>query len=276
MAAGVLGNAFYLSFYCSRKLTSPKLSPTDAILAQLALTNAVLLLSKGIPEAMFSFRLEHFLGNVGCKFVFYLQRVSRGTSICLTGILSAFQALAVSPHSSRLAPFQSRSPKCVGRSCVQCWLASLLLDLYVPLYITGPRSGNSSLPRGVDLGYCFWEVVFSELAVLPSFRDVSFVACMAFASSYLVLLLYRHQRRTRHIHGSSLRARPSPELKATRTILLLVGTFISAYCVSGSYLLYRVHRAESSAWAEHVLLLMTLSFPASSPFIMMPRQRTKS
>ncbi|XP_031820001.1 vomeronasal type-1 receptor 4-like [Sarcophilus harrisii] len=268
IAVGLLGNGLCLFLYSLAKLTNHKLRPMDAILAQLALANAILLLSKGIPEALLYFRSVYFLGNYGCKLIFYIQRVSRGSSICTTWLLSAFQAVFISPNSSRLAILKTKSTKCMRPTCVLCWIFTMLIDIYVPMYITGPKDSNQSHIRGMDLQYCYWENVLSDINFLPSLRDLLFVSCMSFASSYMVFLLHRHRQRTQQIHSTRPSPRSSPEIKATQTILLLVGSFITTYCVSCGFLLLHVYSVSSSIWGGNASLFVTLCFPVISPFLL--------
>ncbi|XP_072465728.1 vomeronasal type-1 receptor 4-like [Notamacropus eugenii] len=267
IAVGVLGNFLQLFFHNLIKSTSHKQRPIDTILAQLAMTNAIMLLSKGIPEAILYFRTAYFLGNYGCKFVFYIRRVSRGISMCTMCLLSAFQAVIISPNNSSLTTLKAKTPKHVRLMCVLCWILTLLMDIYVPMYITGPKN-NRSYIRGVNLLYCYWENVFVETAILTTLRDISFVGCMSLASGYMVFLLCRHHQRTQKIHNRRLSPRTSPEIKATQTILLLVGTFVSTYCVSCGLLLYDVYSANSSMWVANVSTFITLCFPTISPFLL--------
>ncbi|XP_068958836.1 vomeronasal type-1 receptor 4-like [Petaurus breviceps papuanus] len=276
IAIGVLGNSLELFLYNLPKSPRHKQRPIDAILAQLALANAVLLLSKGIPEAILYFRTVNFLGNYGCKLVFYIQRVSRGTSIYTTCLLSAFQAIIISPNSHRLATLKAKTPKYVRLTCGMGWMLTLLIEVYVPMYITGPRNDSSSHIRGVDLLYCYWENVLSEIAILPTLRDILFVGCMVSASSYMVFLLCRHHQRTQQIHSSRLCPRSSPEIKATHTILLLVGTFCSTYFLSCGFLLYKVYTVDSSIWVVNVSTFITLCFPAISPFFLIHNEVNES
>lgn len=53
-------------------------------------------------------------------------------------------------------------------------------------------------------------------------RDIFFVEAMCLCSAYMVILLFRHQKGTQHLHSISLSPRVSPEKRATKNILLLV------------------------------------------------------
>ncbi|KAM7334944.1 hypothetical protein ACRRTK_005421 [Alexandromys fortis] len=60
--------------------------------------------------------------------------------------------------------------------------------------------------------------------------DVFLVGVMLTTSSYIVLILFRHQKQHKYLHRLS-HLRSSPEKKATQTILLLVTFFVVMYWV---------------------------------------------
>ncbi|XP_020827531.1 vomeronasal type-1 receptor 1-like [Phascolarctos cinereus] len=268
---GVLGSSFFLSLCGSTLFTSHKLRPMDPIMVQLALINAIVLLTRGIPVAILYLRTKYFFGDTVCKILFYIQRVSRSLSICITCLLSTFQAIIISPSGSRLAKLKVRAPKYISPSYLLCWILNLLTDINVPISISGPNNSNSSHTHGVKLLYCYWENTYKGIIILPSLRDILFMGCMVWASSYMVLLLYRHHQKVQHVRRTSLSPRISPEMKITRTILLLVGTFISTFSVSWSLTLYKVYMIHSTVELVNVESIIILSFPTISPFLLIHR-----
>ncbi|XP_068958882.1 vomeronasal type-1 receptor 1-like [Petaurus breviceps papuanus] len=268
---GVLGNSSFLWFYTFTLFTSHKWMPKDSILIQLTLTNIIVLLSQGCPLAIMYFSTGYFLGMAACKIIFYLQRVSRGLSICSTCLLSAFQAVTISPSNSRLAKLKVRVLKFTPPSCLLCCIINMLLEINVPIYISGSRSRNSTHTSGINLLYCYWEKVFIEITILPSLRDILCVGCMVCTSGYMVFLLNRHHQRVKHVRSTGLSSKTFPEIKAAQTILLLVGIFVSAYCISCGLTLYTVHVTHSGDWVIFVTTFIALCFPAISPFLLIRR-----
>ena len=61
-------------------------------------------------------------------------------------------------------------------------------------------------------------------------RDVFLVGLMLTTSTYMVIILFRHQRQCKHLHSIN-HLRASPEKRATQTILLLVVFFVVMYWV---------------------------------------------
>ncbi|XP_036603147.1 vomeronasal type-1 receptor 1-like [Trichosurus vulpecula] len=273
---GVLGNSLFLCFYGFTLFSSHRSRPMDPILVQLTLANTIVLLSQGCPLIIFYLGKGYVLGSAGCKTAYYLHRVSRGLSICTTCLLSVFRAITISPNNSRLAKLKIRVQQFIRPSCLLCWIFSMIVEISMPIYITGSRTNNNSHRDGLDLLYCYWEKSFKEVVILPSLRDIFFVGCMVCTSGYMVFLLYRHHQRIQHIHRTSLSPKTFPEVKATQTILLLVGIFVSAYCISCGFTLYTVYVIQSGAWIVIVTTFIALCFPTISPFLLIHRDTQTS
>ncbi|XP_074076363.1 vomeronasal type-1 receptor 4-like [Macrotis lagotis] len=261
---GVLGN-FLLFFYIS---TSHRSRPMDSILAQLALTNGILLLSHGMPMAIIYLRKHYFLGNAECKIAFFLRRVSRGLSMNFTCLLSVFQAIIISPSSSWLAKIKVRVPKFIRASCLFCWIFNMIVEINGTICIAGSRNSSNSHKGGIDILYCYWDTVFVEFVILYSLRDVLHVGCMVLSSGYMMFLLYRHHQRVQYLHSTNLSPKISPDIRVTHTILMLVGTFILAYCISCSFVLYKIYYIRTDFWVMNVTTLIILCFPTICPFLL--------
>ncbi|VTJ80580.1 Hypothetical predicted protein, partial [Marmota monax] len=61
--------------------------------------------------------------------------------------------------------------------------------------------------------------------------DIFLLGLMALSSGYMMALLWRHKRQYQHLHSTSRIPQASPEQRATRTILLLMGSFVVMYFV---------------------------------------------
>ncbi|KAG3255505.1 vomeronasal type-1 receptor 90-like [Ictidomys tridecemlineatus] len=62
-------------------------------------------------------------------------------------------------------------------------------------------------------------------------RDVLLLRLMALSSGYMLAHLWRHKRQCQNLHSIRRIAQASPEQRATRTILLLMGFFVVTYFV---------------------------------------------
>ncbi len=92
---GILANALVLLAYAHISLTEARLAPVDSILSHLAFADLLLLLTRGVPQTMTVFGLRNLLDDAGCKVVIYVYRVARALSVCITCMLSVFQATTV-------------------------------------------------------------------------------------------------------------------------------------------------------------------------------------
>lgn len=99
LGVGILGNFSLLCLYNFTLLTGHKVRPTDVILNQLVLANSLVLLLRGIPQAMAAFRSKYFLNEIVCKLLFYFHRVARGVSLSTTTLLGVFRPLNYVPIS---------------------------------------------------------------------------------------------------------------------------------------------------------------------------------
>ncbi|NP_001160977.1 vomeronasal 1 receptor monDomV1R1249 [Monodelphis domestica] len=267
---GVMGNSFLLGLYIITFFAGPRLRTIDMILTHLAFVNNLVLLSKGIPQIMAALGLNNFLDDIGCKFVFFFHRVSRGLSLCTTSFLSGFQAITISPESSRWAKIKPRVQKYTVPFWLFCWVFRMASNGPILIYMKGPQ-GHKNTTSILDFGFC--SVLFnpslttSISAFLIFLPDAICLIIMIWASSFMVLVLYRHRQRVQYIHSSRLFSRPSLETRATQSILILVSIFV--YCnLINSVLTVYVQFAKTNHWLLNVSSFLAACFPACSPFVL--------
>ncbi|XP_072476077.1 vomeronasal type-1 receptor 4-like [Notamacropus eugenii] len=268
IAFGVLGNGFLLHLYGFSLIASQKTRPIDLLFINLAISNIFMILFKGVPWSIQACIQKVLLGDIGCKIIVYLQRVSRGLSLCTTCLMSFFQAITLTSCSSKWAELKTRAPQYIVPTCVFMWVLNLLVDVIVPLYVTGPIT-NTTLNR--NLGYCsINRYVFNtlKLVIWKSFYDAIFVGFMAITSSYVVLVLYRHRRQVQHLHDSSLNPIASPETRATKVILFLVSIFVVFYSVSSIFIIVMDNSKDTKQWVIDISALLNLCYPTFSPFVL--------
>ena len=73
-------------------------------------------------------------------------------------------------------------------------------------------------------------IIRGLIFTISTSRDVFLVGVMLITSTYMVIILFRHQRQCKHLHSIN-HLRASPEKRATQTILLLVVFFVVMYWV---------------------------------------------
>ncbi|NP_001240524.2 vomeronasal 1 receptor ornAnaV1R3203 [Ornithorhynchus anatinus] len=273
---GISVNIFLLLFYTRMVSTSQKISSSDMILTQLALANAVILLTSGIPETMSAWGWRNFLNNVGCKILVYLGRVARGLAICTTCLLSIFQAITISPGTSRWARVKAKLPKWILPSSVLSWAFNLLIDVNSLVFVTGPQNG-SAVRMVLDLKYCIKVIDSAEttllITVVLSLREVFFVGLMSAASGYMVLILHRHHRRVQHLHGQSHSPRAMPEVRAAKKVIALVTLYVLLYGRQTIMLSILLNVKEKSPVFMSSHMMLSFTFSVISPFLMIHSDR---
>nr|XP_040145017.1 vomeronasal type-1 receptor 90-like [Ictidomys tridecemlineatus] len=186
-------------------------------------------MSSGLTSSDF---LHQIWDDIICKSVIYLYRLMRGLSFCTTCLLSVLQAVTLSPRSCCLTKFKcSSSPQSL--CCFSfLWVFNMLISgRFLISIVATPNITTHSLmfvTKSCSLlstNYLLRYMYFS----LVTFQDVFLIGLMALSSGYMVTLLCRHTRQCQHLHNTSLSPKASPEQRATRTILLLMGLFVIMY-----------------------------------------------
>ncbi|XP_062033622.1 vomeronasal type-1 receptor 4-like [Lepus europaeus] len=228
---GILGNVSLLSHYLYLYLTGCKFRSTDLVIKHLTVANCLVILSRGVPQTMAALGMKHFLSDTGCKLVFYVHRVSRDVCICSTCLLSISQAITISPRNSKWAELKLKAHKYISPSTISCWMLYIILNVMVPVYMTGKMKDNN-ITKKVDHGYCYAMNSGKHLTLFHAahvfFQNVFFIRLMQWSSSFMIFTLYRHRQQVQYIHGTNVSSRSSPESRATYSILTLVSTFVSS------------------------------------------------
>ncbi|XP_003774390.1 vomeronasal type-1 receptor 2-like [Sarcophilus harrisii] len=267
---GILGNGLLFCMYIFNFRSGYRKRSIDPILLHFIFTNALLLLFRGIPEMLGIKKWEYFVNDIGCKFMSYLQSVCRGLSLSSTSLLSVFQAITISPTTLFWSKIKTKAPKCVLPCCLLYWIFNMLIDVFVPIYITGPK--NRTIKGRLSLGFCSLNVNGMrplKPVIWKSVYNFVFVGIMACSSVYMVFILYRHHQQVKHIHHTNLTSSVSPEIQATRSILLLASTFVCFSTVSGPFIIYIESFQKTISWTYYVSALLSMSFQSLSPFVLL-------
>ncbi|KAG3255502.1 vomeronasal type-1 receptor 90-like [Ictidomys tridecemlineatus] len=167
-----------------------------------------------------------------CKSVTNWYRLMRGLSISATCLLSVLQATTLSPRCSCLAKFKPKSAQESMRSFLFLWVFYMSFSAHIFISVVNDSNGMShNLMFLSDTCTMIHKSYFLKnlFTILGAFWDVVLIGLMALCSGYMVTLLCRHKRQCQHLHSTSLSPKASPEPKATRTILLLLGFFSLMY-----------------------------------------------
>ncbi|XP_060027021.1 vomeronasal type-1 receptor 4-like [Erinaceus europaeus] len=217
---------------------------------------------------------RHFSSDIECKLVLYLHRVGRGVSLCTTCLLSVSQAITISPWISRWAGIKDKSPRYI-RICISLsWVLEMLINVMFPIYLSASLNKINTTDMKV---FIFCSAVRNDQTTNSVFTALLFctdavcLGLMLWASVSMLLILHRHQQRVKHLHRNKVSSRHSPESRATKTILLLVSTFVFFYFLSSVCQTLLGLLNQLSTFLVNIAAMMALCFPAVSPFLLMSR-----
>ncbi|XP_040850836.1 vomeronasal type-1 receptor 90-like [Ochotona curzoniae] len=231
VSIGIPANAILLLFHILMFLLKHRPKPTDLTIGHLALIHLVMLTIIGVI-ATDVFGSQGLWDDITCKAAIYSYEVMRGLSLGNTCLLSVLQAITLSPRSSWLAKSKQTSSHHSLCVFVLLWVFNLSMSARFLISIAATTNGTSGSHIFVTNSCFRWPLNYLSMQIfsmLGIFRDISLTGLMALSSAYMVILLCRHRRQSQHLHGTSLSPRASPELRATRTILLLMGVFVLLY-----------------------------------------------
>ncbi|XP_044537814.1 vomeronasal type-1 receptor 4-like [Gracilinanus agilis] len=242
----------------------------NLIIIQLAFSNAMLLLFRGMPTITRLLRVKCLLDNFGIRIITYMQTIPRGLSLGSTCLLSAFQAITISPNNSIWAQLKMKISKFTNPCILLCWVFNLLLDVVVPIYYTGSKN-STDIKDGCNTGYRIIDMYDQNhmmFAIITCVHDYLFLFLMTCSSAYMILILDRHKKHVKHIHSNSHSIKISAETRATQAILFLVGTFILFNVFSPILILHMLYFKYTNNWVTHSSNFLSLGYPTVSPFIL--------
>ncbi|XP_021045375.1 vomeronasal type-1 receptor 4-like [Mus pahari] len=267
---GILGNVSLLIYYIFDYIEHT-LKTTDWILMHLMGSNALIVLSKGVPHTLAAFGMKQFLNDVGCTLVLYIQRVGRSVSISTTCLLSIFQAITISHRKSCCKDQKMKAAEYISCSTSLLWVLSMIINFIFFAYIIVKRN-SKNMTRNRDFEYCSTagrdeinDLIYAALVTCP---EIFFSVLIAWSSSSMIVILYKHKQRVKHIHSHHVFRRNSPESIATQNILVLVSTFLAFYTVSsvlqGCLALLYNH----TWWLVNITRITSLCFPSFGPLVL--------
>ncbi|XP_036986832.2 vomeronasal type-1 receptor 4-like [Artibeus jamaicensis] len=271
---GVVGNSFLLYHYLFLYFTGYRLKPMDFIVNNLIVANFSVLLYSGFPYSILSFGWYNVYSDIRCKLLAYLREVGRGVSIGTTCLLSSFQAITISPMNSRWANLKHKAPKYIVPTIFMYWILQMLINVVYLVFLSS-KLINRNITNRKHFEYCSSvrhdatrDFLYAALIASP---DVVCFLIVLWASGSMVFILHRHKQRVQHIHRTSIFSRSSPESRATKTILLLVSTFVFLNTLSSIFRILLSILKNPSWFILSTNAVLSLSFPSVSPFLILGR-----
>ncbi|KAM9408159.1 olfactory receptor class A-like protein 1 [Pholidichthys leucotaenia] len=274
---GILGNTVVLAVYAQIICTEAKLLPVDMILCHLAFANLLLLLTRCIPQTMTVFGLRELLNDSGCKVVIYAYRIARALSVCITCMLSVFQAVTIAPSGPRLSRLKPALPSLVLPTFVGLWLLNMAICIAAPFFSMAPRNGT--VPAfTLNLGFCHVDfrdnLSYVINGVFLSVRDFTFVALMVGSSGYILLLLHHHSHQVRGLRRSHS---GGVEARAAKTVVTLVILYVVFFGIDNVIWIYMLTVAKVSPVVADMRVFFSSCYAFLSPyFIISSNKKVKA
>nr|XP_033774533.1 olfactory receptor class A-like protein 1 [Geotrypetes seraphini] len=273
---GAPANAFILMAYAQIAYTEKDLRPIDIILCHLVFVNILRLLTRGMPQIMYYFRLYNILDDAGCKLVNYTHRTSRGVSICLTSFLSVYQASALSPSSPRWLYLKSRAQKYYIHYILIFWLFNMLLYVSTITNVFALKNGTSPTFQ-FNNGVCYATYVDSRFylcyILIFNGHDVFFVGLMLSSSVYILYVLKRHREQVKYIHSTRQNSKETAERRAAKNVIQLVFLYAFFYGADICFMIYTSPFSTIPSHINEIRLVISSCFAFLSPFLIVSFNR---
>lgn len=274
---GIVGNTVVLLAYSHIIYTEAKHLPVDVILCHLAFANLVLLLTRGVPQTMTVFGMRDLLNDSGCKVVIYAYRISRALSVCITCMLSVFQAVTIAPAGPRLSRLKPALPSLILPTFAGLWFLNMAICIAAPFFSMAPRNGT--VPAfTLNLGFCHVDFrdnlsyVINGVAV--SGRDFAFVALMVGSSGFILLLLHHHSRQVKKIRRSQ---GGGAETRAAKTVVTLVILYVVFFGIDNVIWIYMLTVDKVSPVVADMRVFFSSCYASLSPyFIISSNKKVKA
>ncbi|XP_031799576.1 vomeronasal type-1 receptor 1-like [Sarcophilus harrisii] len=267
---GILGNSFLLYQFSVKFITNHRTRSINLIIIHLAFANVTMILFRSIPTIMSVWGPTSSLDGTGKKIIMYLLGVVRSLFFCSTCLLCVFQAITINSNIPMWMKLKTRDPKYIITCCFLLWIYNLLIDVIVPVYVVGLMNSTDTEKRW-STGYIhidFYNANTVKIIIWKSVCYIAFLCLMVFSSGYMVFILYSHNQQIQYIHSTKISPRASPEIRATKAILLLVITFVCFNSVSSPLIVFMASSKVIRVQVVHITVLLSLCYPVVSPFML--------
>ncbi|XP_058527130.1 putative vomeronasal receptor-like protein 4, partial [Ochotona princeps] len=229
---GILANAFLLIFHIFTIHRVHRPRPTDITTCQLAFVHLMMLVIALDILSADMFKWPTFPSELKCKLLFYVSRVMRGLSISTTCLLSIIQVITISPSSFYLSMFKHKLTNYIVIASFCIWSLNLSSSSNMIIYTVAHSNSSNLLNISKYCSFSSMNSVIRKIFfMLELSQSVFFVGIMLLTSTYMVIFLCSHQRKSEYLHNMSISPRISPAKRATCTVLVLVSLFVIMYCV---------------------------------------------
>ncbi|XP_075469239.1 olfactory receptor class A-like protein 1 [Ascaphus truei] len=270
ISIGLPSNMMILASFIHVRITERKLLPSNAILSMLALVNLLVIISKGVPQAISSVGVRNIFNDIECKTISFTYRICRGMTICVTCLLSCNQCIILAPPSKSWLSLKKRVPANMPRIMLLLWCINCAI--YPSCFIHVRAISNETTSKyTLHLEFCnhdfmtFASYVANGVAI--AMRDFLFVGMMTLASCYIVFMLHRHVKQVQGIRSSDRNHGKSAEYKAARAVVLLVTIYLALFGIDSCLWIYTLTVSRVSPAISDARVFFGTLYAALSPIV---------
>ncbi|MGH0137397.1 UNVERIFIED_CONTAM: hypothetical protein FKN15_018227 [Acipenser sinensis] len=269
IAVGIPGNLIVLMVFGYIGCAEQKLLPADSIVFMLALVHLLIILTRGVPQTLFTLNYRGFYDSSTCKFLIFIYRTTRAMSMSMTFLLSAYQSVLIAPATSRLSYLKPKLPTLLLPSFVFLWLLDGATSFHGILYTSQIRN-ITALKFILNLSYCIVEypseASYFGTGTMELTRDLFFVFFMVVTSSYILFVLYRHRQQVKGIRSSE-QNQHTPEMRAAKIVVTFVTLFVVFFGVDNMTWVYTMSVVKAPADLNNVRVFFSSLYASVSPIV---------
>ncbi|XP_043937563.1 olfactory receptor class A-like protein 1 [Protopterus annectens] len=272
ITSGICSNILILLILSCIAYKERKMMPSETILSTLSAANLLLLFTLGLPDCLLIFGVKYFYSDLGCKFDAHFMRSSRVMIIGLTSLLSCFQGATLASANPMWAIIKAKMQKYLMLLIALIVTLSTVSSLSSALYPV-VSTNTTDQTRTVNLGFCFSiypnAFLFALIGNISFARDVTFVALMALASTYILVTLRKHGKQMKGKRSSDRNQENSAEQQAAKMVVTFVTIYVLIFGTENLIWIYQVLVAEENNIALNVTkVYLQFCFSTAFPFVL--------
>ncbi|XP_043932217.1 olfactory receptor class A-like protein 1 [Protopterus annectens] len=271
LVIGISANFTILMLFLVSAISDKKLMPTDFILTKLSFVNIVVVLVRGIPQTLTALGMQKLFNDNGCKFVVFTYRVCRAMCVCTTAVLSIYQCIILLPPSSKYVTLKQKASQNIHLIFIFLWCINYII--YIPVgFMYSQSEVNLSITKyTLNLQFCFVrlpdEASYTVYGTIFSFRDFFFVGLMVLSSSYIVAVLYKHNKRLQNMRSLDKKQGNSIELKVAKAVVMLVALYVFLFGLDNAIWMYTLNVSKVEAAISEIRAFLVILYNAVSPLL---------
>ncbi|XP_043932190.1 olfactory receptor class A-like protein 1 [Protopterus annectens] len=240
---GIPGNLTIMGSLSWIALTTFKLLPVEIIIWHLAVANAILAFTRGLPAALFILFRFKVNSDAGCIILLYLARISRGLAICFTCVLSCVQCITIIPSTSKWVYLKVLVSRHVSSVALSVWPLYMMMEI-APIFVARAVRNFTNSEFTFNSGYCLSTFPTALMYHLNGFglfsRDLIVVAVMTLASVYILFILFKHRKQVNNMRTCTSSQNIAAEIRAAKTVVSLVTMYVLFFGVENTIWLYQI------------------------------------